>query len=189
MYSSQLSPGNKWAFFPSAAVAWRISEESFVKDNVDWITNLKLRASYGMTGNYSIAAYATLGSLYGCYANFGFGGETHLPGLEPSTRPTPDLGWERNKMLDIGLDFGFLNGRIFGTVEYYDSKSYDLLYLKVLPYTRGFNRPGRTSAIRSTAVGRFRSRRSPFRKRTSRSTSISPPTATRRNWCACRIPT
>lgn len=59
--ASQLSPGNKWAFFPSAAVAWRISEESFVKDNVDWITNLKLRASYGMTGNYSIAAYATLG--------------------------------------------------------------------------------------------------------------------------------
>lgn len=137
--ASQLSPGNKWAFFPSAAVAWRISEESFVKDNVDWITNLKLRASYGMTGNYSIAAYATLGSLFGRYANFGFGGETHLPGLEPSTRPTPDLGWERNKMLDIGLDFGFLNGRIFGTVEYYDSKSYDLLYLKVLPYTTGFN--------------------------------------------------
>lgn len=90
--ASQLSPGNKWAFFPSAAVAWRISEESFVKDNVDWITNLKLRASYGMTGNYSIAAYATLGSLFGRYANFGFGGETHLPGLEPSTRPTPDLG-------------------------------------------------------------------------------------------------
>ena len=114
--ASQLSPGSKWAFFPSAAVAWRISEERFVKDNADWITNLKLRASYGMTGNYSIAAYATLGSLYGCYANFGFGGETHLPGLEPSTRPAPDLGWERNKMLDIGLDFGFLNGRIFGTV-------------------------------------------------------------------------
>ena len=128
--ASQLSPGSKWAFFPSAAVAWRISEERFVKDNADWITNLKLRASYGMTGNYSIAAYATLGSLYGCYANFGFGGETHLPGLEPSTRPAPDLGWERNKMLDIGLDFGFLNGRIFGTVEYYDSKSYDLLYLE-----------------------------------------------------------
>lgn len=137
--ASQLSPGSKWAFFPSAAVAWRISEERFVKDNADWITNLKLRASYGMTGNYSIAAYATLGSLYGCYANFGFGGETHLPGLEPSTRPAPDLGWERNKMLDIGLDFGFLNGRIFGTVEYYDSKSYDLLYLEVLPYTTGFN--------------------------------------------------
>lgn len=138
--ASQLSAGNKWAFFPSGAVAWRISEESFVEDNADWISDLKLRASYGMTGNYSIAAYATLGTLYGTYANFGHGGETHLPGLEPDTRPTPDLGWERNKMLDIGLDFGFFDGRLSGTFEWYDSRSYDLLYVKVLPYTTGFNR-------------------------------------------------
>lgn len=138
--ASQLSAGNKWAFFPSGAVAWRISEESFVEDNADWISDLKLRASYGMTGNYSIAAYATLGTLFGSYANFGHGGETHLPGLEPETRPTPDLGWERNKMLDIGLDFGFFDGRLSGTFEWYDSRSYDLLYVKVLPYTTGFNR-------------------------------------------------
>lgn len=138
--ASQLSPGHKWASFPSVAAAWRISEENFIKNNADWITNLKLRASYGMTGNYSIAPYATLGTLFGRYANFGFGGEIHLPGLEPSSRPTPNLEWEKNKMLDIGLDFGFLKGRIHGTVEYYDSKSYDLLYLKVLPYTTGFNK-------------------------------------------------
>ena len=137
--ASQLSAGHKWAFFPSGAVAWRISEESCVEDNVPWISDLKLRASYGMTGNYSIAAYATLGTLFGRYANFGFGGTTHEPGLEPSTRPTPDLEWEKNQMLDIGLDFGFLDGRVYGTIEYYDSKSYDLLYLKVLPYTTGFN--------------------------------------------------
>jgi TonB-linked SusC/RagA family outer membrane protein len=136
--ASQLSPGHKWAFFPSAAVAWRASEESFLKD-VDWLYNLKVRASYGMTGNYSIAAYATRGTLYGAYANFGHGGDLHRPGLEPQTRPTPDLQWERNKMLDLGIDFGFLGGRIHGTVDYYDSKSYDLLYLKVLPYTSGFN--------------------------------------------------
>ena len=136
--SSLLAPGHKWAFFPSGAIAWRISEEPFLKD-VEWISNLKLRASYGMTGNYSIAAYATAGTLHGKYANFN-GGELHRPGLEPETRPTPDLEWERNKMLDIGLDFGFLKGRIHGTIDYYDSKSYDLLYLKVLPYTSGFNR-------------------------------------------------
>ena len=104
--ASQLSPGHKWAFFPSGAIAWRISEEPFLKD-VEWISNLKLRASYGMTGNYSIAAYATAGTLHGKYANFN-GGELHRPGLEPETRPTPDLEWERNKMLDIGLDFGCL---------------------------------------------------------------------------------
>lgn len=136
--ASQLSPGHKWATFPSVAAAWRISEESFLKD-VEWLSNLKLRATYGITGNYAIAAYSTLGVLYGVYANFGEAGVIHRPGLEPSTRPTPDLEWERNKMLDIGLDFAFLKGRIHGTVEYYDSKSYDLLYVKTLPYTTGFN--------------------------------------------------
>ena len=138
--ASQLSPGHKWATFPSGAIAWRISEEDFIKP-IDWITNLKLRASYGLTGNYSIAAYATTGSLYGTYANFKTeSGEINYPGLEPDTRPTPNLKWEKNKMLDIGLDFGFLDGRIYGSVDWYDSKSYDLLYLKTLPYTTGFNR-------------------------------------------------
>lgn len=138
--ASQLSAGNKWATFPSVAAAWRIVDEGFIRDNAEWISDLKLRASYGMTGNYSIKAYSTLGSLYSTYVNFGHGGTTHKPGLEPSTRPTPDLGWEKNKMLDIGLDFGFLDNRIYGTVEYYDSKSYDLLYLTKLPYTTGYNK-------------------------------------------------
>ena len=86
--ASQLSPGHKWAFFPSGAIAWRISEEPFLKD-VEWISNLKLRASYGMTGNYSIAAYATAGTLHGKYANFN-GGELHRPGWspKPARRPT-----------------------------------------------------------------------------------------------------
>ena len=138
--ASQLSTGNKWATFPSAAVAWRIVDEGFIRNNAPWISDLKLRASYGMTGNYSIKAYSTLGSLYSTYVNFGHGGTTHKPGLEPSTRPTPDLGWEKNKMLDIGLDFGFLDNRIYGTLEYYDSKSFDLLYLTKLPYTTGYNK-------------------------------------------------
>ncbi len=138
--ASQLSSSNRWATFPSVAAAWRIVDENFVKDNAPWISDLKLRASYGMTGNYSIAAYSTLGSLYSTYANFGFGGITHRPGLEPSTRPTPHLGWEKNRMLDIGLDFGFLDNRIYGTIEYYDSRSYDLLYLTKLPYTTGYNK-------------------------------------------------
>lgn len=138
--ASQLSQGHKWATFPSGAIAWRASEEEFIK-SLGWITNLKLRASYGLTGNYAIAAYATTGNLYGTYANFKTeSGEIHYPGLEPDTRPTPNLEWEKNKMLDIGLDFGFLDGLIYGSVDWYDSKSYDLLYLKTLPYTTGFNR-------------------------------------------------
>lgn len=138
--ASQLSAGHKWATFPSGAIAWRLSEEAFMKP-ISWISNLKLKLSYGLTGNYSIAAYATAGTLHGAYANFvDSGGEVHYPGLEPSTRPTPDLEWEKNKMFNIGLDYGFLDGRIYGSLEWYDSKSYDLLYLKVLPYTTGFNK-------------------------------------------------
>ena len=134
--ASQLSPGHKWAFFPSGAIAWRISEEPFLKD-VEWISNLKLRASYGMTGNYSIAAYATAGTLHGKYANFN-GGELHRPGLEPETRPTPDLEWERNKMLDIGLDFGFLGGRINGSVDWYLRQTDDLLNSVITPMGSNF---------------------------------------------------
>lgn len=137
--ASQLSSGHKWAVFPSGALAWRISQEKFMKQ-YSWLTNLKLRASYGLTGNYAIAAYATAGSLYGVYANFkNDSGEVHYPGLEPTTRPTPNLEWEKNKMLDIGVDFGFWDGRIYGTFDWYDSKSFNLLYLKTLPYTSGFN--------------------------------------------------
>lgn len=138
--ASQLAPGNKWALFPSVSGSWRISEENFIK-KVLWISNLKLRASYGITGNYAISAYSTLGSLSNKFANFyDDGTPVHLPGLEPATRPTKDLKWERNKMIDLGLDFGVLDNRISGTLDWYDSKSYDLLYLKTLPYTTGFNR-------------------------------------------------
>lgn len=137
--ASQLSKGNRWDFFPSFALAWRASEEDFLKQ-YDAISNLKLRASYGITGNHSIAAYATLGSLYSSYATFyNSTGEVHYVGLEPSIRPTPDLKWERNKMLNIGLDFGFLNGRINGALDYYNSNTDDLLNQRKLPYTSGFN--------------------------------------------------
>lgn len=138
--ASQLAPGNKWAVFPSISGSWRMSEEDFIK-RISWISNLKFRVSYGITGNYAIAAYSTAGTLGSKFINFyDGGGAIHLPGLEPSTRPTKDLKWERNKMLDLGVDFGVLNNRIYGTLDWYDSKSYDLLYLKTLPYTTGFNR-------------------------------------------------
>lgn len=138
--ASQLAPGNKWAVFPSISGSWRMSEEDFIK-RISWISNLKFRVSYGITGNYAIAAYSTAGTLGSKFINFyDGGGAIHLPGLEPSTRPTKDLKWERNKMLDFGVDFGVLNNRIYGTLDWYDSKSYDLLYLKTLPYTTGFNR-------------------------------------------------
>lgn len=138
--ASQLSKGNRWYFFPSFALAWRVSEEKFIKE-IPFITNLKLRANYGITGNHSIDPYATLGTLYATYLTmYNNNGEIHYTGMEPEIRPTPNLKWERTKMLNLGLDFGFLNGRIYGSVDYYNSKTDDLLNLKKLPYTSGFDR-------------------------------------------------
>lgn len=138
--ASQLAQGNKWHFFPSFALAWRLSEESFIK-KYPFISNLKLRASYGITGNHSVPEYATLGTLYSKYVTFYSGnGEVHYTGMEPEIRPTPSLKWEKNKMLNLGFDFGFFNGRIFGSVDYYLSKTEDILNQRKLPYTAGFDK-------------------------------------------------
>lgn len=137
--ASQLSKENRWDCFPSIALAWRATEEKFLK-NVDWLSNLKLRASYGITGNHAISPYATLGQLNNAYLTFNTGqGEVNYIGMEPGIRPTPDLKWEKTRMLNVGLDIAFLDNRIWGTFDYYKSTTSDLLNQKKLPYTSGFD--------------------------------------------------
>lgn len=138
--ASQLTKDDRWDFFPSFALAWRLSEEEFIK-KYSFISNLKLRGSYGITGNNSVDPYRTLGELYSAYVTFyNNGGEVHYTGMEPSVRPTPELRWEKTKMVNLGLDFGFLNGRISGSVDYYRSNTDDLLNERKLPYTSGYNK-------------------------------------------------
>lgn len=119
--SSKFQDGHRWGMFPSAALAWRISEENFIKDNASWISNLKLRASYGVTGNNaSVGNYDTMflaNKLY--YSSFG-------KGYGPSV-VNELLTWEKTNEFNIGLDFGFLNGRISGTFDWYNRESQDLL--------------------------------------------------------------
>lgn len=119
--SSKFLDGHRWGVFPSAALAWRISEEDFIKDNASWITNLKLRASYGVTGNNaSVGNYETMflaNQLY--YSGFG-------KGFGPSV-VNELLSWEKTNEFNIGLDFAFLNGRISGTLDWYNRDSRDLL--------------------------------------------------------------
>lgn len=119
--SSKFQDGHRWGMFPSAALAWRISEENFIKDNASWINNLKLRASYGVTGNNaSVGNYDTMflaNKLY--YSSFG-------KGYGPSV-VNELLTWEKTNEFNIGLDFGFLNGRISGTFDWYNRESQDLL--------------------------------------------------------------
>ncbi|MCM1147231.1 MAG: TonB-dependent receptor [Bacteroidales bacterium] len=147
--SSKLADGHRWSSFPSVAVAWRMSEESFLK-NVDWLSNLKLRVSYGETGNN-----AGIGN-YGYMPGFGdpvyypFGG-VYQTGRYPNGIVDKSLSWERSHEWNFGLDFGFLNGRISGSIDYYEKNSEDLLYKVKLPLEAG-------GVEMETNVGKVRNR-------------------------------
>lgn len=136
--SSRLAKGHKWDFFPSAAFAWRINEEPFMK-GLDNLSNLKLRISYGMSGNTAVDVYATQGQ-YGRYP-YTFGtDEVPAWGYVASLIANPQLGWERTGELNIGLDFGIFNNRITGTLDVYERNTYDLLMERTLPTITGYDK-------------------------------------------------
>jgi TonB-linked SusC/RagA family outer membrane protein len=133
--SSVLSPGNKWDLFPSFALAWKMEEENFMK-SLAWLSEMKLRLGYGVTGNASVDPYVTSGPLTQYDYVFGTNVAT---GYIPGTMPNPNLGWEKTAQTNIGLDFGLLNDRIYGTIELYKSNIYDLLMKRVIPPITGFS--------------------------------------------------
>src|SRR5688572_887837 len=140
--SSKFGESNKYAFFPSAALAWRVSEEEFLKGN-NVISNLKLRGSYGLTGNSEIAAYSALPSLRvttGVINNarvLGVGAKQE-PGNTASRLGNPDLKWEKTAQTDIGLEIGFLDNRIAIEADVYYRKTTDMLLSAPLPVTSGY---------------------------------------------------
>ena len=138
--ASMLAAGNKWDFFPSAALAWKMNEENFMK-NIGWLNSLKLRVGYGVTGNASINSYQTAGSMVSQWANkpFGQGGiTTNTTGAKASVLPNRNLGWEKTASTNFGVDFGFLNNRITGSVEYYIANTSDLLLNRSIPLMTGY---------------------------------------------------
>jgi len=138
--SSKFAQGKQYGFFPSAAFAWRLSEEEFIK-NIREISNLKLRASYGLIGNQSIAPYQSL-ALIGPYGqgvfNSGNGSEVYS-GNEPLTYVNKNLKWESTRQLDLGIDASFFNDRVSLTADYYEKKTFDLLLATPIPTTTGFS--------------------------------------------------
>lgn len=133
--SSKFAKGNRWSSFPSFALAWRISEEKFMSSTRKWLSNLKLRLSYGVTGNNSVGNYATRLTTAGpVYYPFG---SSYLQGMYPGGIVDKDLKWERSHEFNAGLDFGFFNERIRGSVDVYNKKSTDLLYSVQLPLEAG----------------------------------------------------
>ena len=133
--SSRLAEGNKWGFFPSAALMWRISNEGFMSTQ-DLFNDLRLRASYGVTGNTGIDPYQTRGSLTRTLYNFG---DNSGYGFRPNQLANPELRWESSATANLGLDFGLMQGRITGSFEVYNTNTTDLLLERQLPITSGFN--------------------------------------------------
>lgn len=132
--SSVLSEDNKWTAFPSVALGWNLHEESFMK-GLSFVSNFKLRASIGYTGNDNVTPYSSLSLLkVPTYYDFG---TTIANGYTASSLGNPDLGWEKTKEVNLGLDFGFANNRISGSVDVYDRKSKDLLFQQALPLEIG----------------------------------------------------
>lgn len=135
--ASVLAEGNKWAFFPSAAAAWRIMDEGFMQKQ-SFFTELKARASYGIAGNAAVAAYKTQSNV--AIIPFAWNDITALAyGLDPNIG-NPDLKWELTGTINAGLDFGILKNRISGSLDYYDSKTKDLLLPQLLPASTGSQR-------------------------------------------------
>lgn len=133
--SSRLADGHKWVLFPSAALAWRINEESFMQ-NAEWLDNLKLRAGFGKTGNSAVDPYQTKGGLKIYKYPFGDG----LIGYAPDVMANSSLTWETTDSWNLAVDFGILRGRINGTVELYLQNTHDLLLERQLPVVSGFSK-------------------------------------------------
>ncbi|SHE58913.1 TonB-linked outer membrane protein, SusC/RagA family [Bacteroides luti] len=141
--ASRLADGNKWSSFPSLALGWRIDQESFMKD-IKWVDALKLRLGVGTTGNSAVPVYGTKGGVSTLYYNWGattssIGYVASDPSqASPAKMANPKLGWERTTQYNLGLDYGFLKGRINGNIDVYKTQTNDLLMAMSIPSLTGY---------------------------------------------------
>ena len=135
--SSKFARGNQWGYFPSASAAWRISEEAFVKDNIDFFQNLKLRVGYGTAGNNGIDnnMYAT---SYGS-GHYGYNGDDYITYKPGDTLGNPDLKWEKTTTTNVGLDISVFNSRLNVSVDWYNNESSNLLIKNKIPTSTGYS--------------------------------------------------
>lgn len=132
--SSRFGSGNKWGYFPSAAASWRISNERFFEPLSKTVSDLKLRASFGTTGNLEIGEYQSLATLYSL--NYLFGKNTNT-GFAPSRLANDQLGWEKTYQYNAGIDIGFFSNRLQLTLDGYYKKTTNLLLNVEIPWTSG----------------------------------------------------
>jgi TonB-linked SusC/RagA family outer membrane protein len=132
--SSRLAPGNKYASFPSVALGWRVLDDA-ANQRFGPLNSMKVRVSYGTTGNTSVNPYQTLDQLNRTVYSFGGAGAF---GYAPNTIANPELKWEKTATLDAGVDFGLLDNRLSGTIDYYRANTTDLLMNRSIPYSLGY---------------------------------------------------
>ena len=130
--SSLFGSKTKWGLFWSASASWNVTNEAFMANTKDWLSNLKLRVSYGVNGNNNISPYRA----YGVYSASEYNGATTM---YPSRPANDELSWEKNKTFNVGLDFGFWDNRLTGSVDVYNRLTTDMLLNVSVPYTTGFS--------------------------------------------------
>ena len=132
--SSKFGANNKWATFPSVSAGWTITNEKFMESTTDWLNNLRLRVGYGVTGITPTDPYLSMYKYdFDPYGNMlGADGEWHKT-LQVSQNPNKDLKWETSREINVGVDFGFFNNRLSGTIDFYHKKTSDLLYYYSVP--------------------------------------------------------
>lgn len=139
--SSRFGKNNRWGYFPSASAAWRISEEDFFKKQkaLSFINDMKLRVSYGVTGNFQIGNYEHLATMSNDNYILGTGQGGLVYGYKPDNIERDDLSWEKNKMVNAGVDLQMFNGLLGVTVDYYNTNTSDMLLNVPVPLLTGYS--------------------------------------------------
>ena len=147
--SSRFAKKNRWGYFPSVALAWRMSEEHWFKKSF-WLTDLKLRAGYGLTGNQaSVGNYAYASKLQTVQYSFG---DKQVGGLAPWELPNPNVRWETVEQYNVGADFAFFDQRLHATVDWYIKNTNDMLVPMSVPISSGYS----DEAVPSINAGKMR---------------------------------
>ena len=137
--SSKFLGDNRWGYFPSASLAWNFNREEFLEDASSWLSNGKVRMSWGKTGNNRVSDFAAYAKLYsGIDTEYSFE-NSYYPAYIINSLPNNDLKWETTDQINLGLDLGFFDKRVNLTLDVYNKVTSDLLLLADLPYTTGFS--------------------------------------------------
>ena len=155
--SSRFGPGRRFAIFPSASAAWNIKNEAFLKDSAPWLSNLKLRASWGINGNdrlgnFMYAAQTAAGNNY-VFGSGALGTETIINGVKTTVTPNDLLEWERSNQTDLGLDFGFFGNSLQFTADYFYKRTDGMLIEMPVPTYLGESKPwGNVGSMSNSGV-------------------------------------